>query len=67
MARTGLPRFCNKCGKELVTNEMYRKYDVYSGEPVDIVVTVMCPSYNILSGRKHFNSRIDIVDGQISS
>lgn len=71
MARTGLPRYCNKCGKELITNEVYREYDIFTGEPIDIIVTMACPDYvKAFFGTKnngHYNSKIDIVDGQINS
>jgi hypothetical protein len=76
MVRTGLPKYCNKCGKELIMNEVYRKYDIHTGQPVDIVVTLTCPAYRTVMGwvlpatwvgNGHFNKKIDIVDGKIGS
>jgi hypothetical protein len=69
ISQTRLPKYCNKCGKELLVNEVYTRYDIYSGEAVDIVKTFSCPDFvrSFLGSRTngHYNERIDVVDGQV--
>jgi len=63
-----LPKYCNKCGKDLLVNEVYTQYDIYSGEPVDIVKTFTCPDFArkvISGGNGHYSERIDVIDGQV--
>jgi hypothetical protein len=69
ISQTRLPKYCDKCGKELLVNEVYTRYDIYSGEAVDIIKTFSCPDFarNIVSGGNgHYNERIDVVDGQVA-
>ena len=68
MIKERLPTHCDKCGKKLVTNELYRRYDRYTGDPVDIVVTVKCPSHQKILwvfGNGHLSEKIDLVDDKV--
>lgn len=64
-----LPKYCDKCGKELISNEVYKKYDTFSGNPVDIIKKFHCPDFRRFFGRNngHFFEQIDIVDNQTTS
>lgn len=42
---TKLPKYCNKCGKELISNQVITEYDVHGGEPIEFKVTLHCPDY----------------------
>lgn len=68
ISQTRLPKYCNKCGKELLVNEVRTRYDIYSGEAVDIIKIFTCPDFArkiIRGGNDHYNERIDVVDGQV--
>lgn len=68
ISQTRLPKYCNKCGKELLVNEVYTRYDVYSGEAVDIIKTFSCPDFKryFRGGNGHYHERIDVIDGQVT-
>lgn len=40
-----LPKFCNKCGRELLITEVNHEYDIYTGEPVSSTKKFVCPNY----------------------
>jgi hypothetical protein len=41
--RDGQPQFCPHCGKRLIEDRREWLYDIYSGEPVVMVVEIHCP------------------------
>ncbi len=69
MIKEGLPKYCNKCGKELVTSEVNQEYDIYTGEPVDILITLQCPEYveSFLGTRNngHYKHVINVVNREV--
>lgn len=59
-----LPKYCNKCGKELVSDGKIHEYDIYTGESVDETVTLRCPDFIRFLGKKgnrHFYSKEKVV------
>lgn len=48
---TNLAKYCNKCGKELISNQTISEYDIFSGKPVEMTVTLHCPDYRSLFKR----------------
>lgn len=57
-----LPRFCNKCGKELIKSQTVNSYDIYTGEVVKAIVTLRCPDYSstIRGTNGHFYTTMPI-------
>ncbi len=56
------PKFCNKCGKELISNQVISEYDIYEGSPVEYIISLHCPDYASLFGRSnsHLSTRQEI-------
>ena len=40
-----LPRYCPKCGKELVKTVKHLEFDMFAGHPVHQTVTLVCPDF----------------------
>lgn len=55
-----LPKYCNKCGKELVSDRKIHSFDIFTGQPVDETVTLRCPDFIRFLGKRgsrHFYSK----------
>ncbi len=60
---TKLPKYCSKCGKTLISNQVISEYDVHDGEPTEFKVTLHCPDYRGFFGltNRHFKIVEEIV------
>ena len=61
---TQLPKYCNKCGKELVIDRKVHEFDIYTGQPVDETVTLRCPDFIKLLGKRasrHYYSKQKVI------
>jgi len=72
------PKYCNKCGKELVVDDIVLEYDIHSGQPAHVDRSLTCPEYKETlrsswwpfpspSGNGHYSHEVEISNGKIKS
>jgi hypothetical protein len=65
MERT--PKFCNKCGKELISNTLISEYDIYDGNPVEYTISLHCPDFASFLGKTnlHLSTVQEVTKGAV--